>query len=177
MKTKINAEQSGQALVELGFALILLCVFVCGVIDFARAVYDIEVMENLAAEGSAMASRSTPSEVATAAQAVVTDAGSDLNMSTNGCVIISAVGYNASALQVTNQVSQCGTAISATSKVGSTGSSATIPASAVSVLNAESTGAQVYVTEVFYNYSPWTPIMSILGKNILPSPFYTAAYY
>jgi len=44
---KINREESGQALVELAFALVLLCVFVCGIIDFGRAIYDVEVMKNL----------------------------------------------------------------------------------------------------------------------------------
>jgi len=44
---KINREESGQALVELAFALVLLCVFVSGIIDFGRAIYDVEVMKNL----------------------------------------------------------------------------------------------------------------------------------
>ena len=55
---KMNKEESGQALVELAFAFVLLCTFVFGIIDFGRAIYDVEVMKNLVGEGSSMASRS-----------------------------------------------------------------------------------------------------------------------
>ena len=56
---KMNKEESGQALVELAFAFVLLCTFVFGIIDFGRAIYDVEVMKNLVGEGSSMASRGT----------------------------------------------------------------------------------------------------------------------
>ena len=86
MKTRINREESGQALVELSFAFLVLCVFVFGIIDFGRAIYDVEVMNNLVGEGSSMASRGV--SLATAAQTVANDAGSDINLSTKGCVIV-----------------------------------------------------------------------------------------
>ena len=47
MKARINTEESGQALVELALAFVLLCVFVSGIIDFGRAIYDVQVMKNL----------------------------------------------------------------------------------------------------------------------------------
>ena len=37
----------------------MLCVFVFGIIDFGRAIYDVQVMKNLVGEGSSMASRQT----------------------------------------------------------------------------------------------------------------------
>src|SRR5271157_1133820 len=85
----IHTEESGQTLVELSLVLVMLCVFVFGIIDFSRAIYDIEVMKNLAGEGSSMARRGvSPVNTATA---VATYAGKDLSMSTKGCVIVTAV--------------------------------------------------------------------------------------
>ena len=82
MTTKINLEESGQALVEVALALVLLCVFVFGVIDFGRAIYNVEVMKNLVGEGSSMASRAGgATSLATTATAVVNNAGTDINLS------------------------------------------------------------------------------------------------
>ena len=179
MKAKVAREQSGQALVELAFAMVLLCIFVFGIVDFSRAIYQVQVIKNLAGEGSSMASRgTTPGKTA---QTVATYSGGDLSMSTMGCIIVTAVTNNSGAIQVTAQASQC--AFSATSKVGclkgqgSCGNSnATLPASANTALLAEPSGSSVYVTEIFYNYNAVTPIPALLG-NVLPSQWYSAAYY
>ena len=179
MKARINTEESGQALVELALAFVLLCVFVSGIIDFGRAIYDVQVMKNLVGEGSMMASRS--SSAATTVQNVANYAGSDLNISTQGCVIVTSVTNNSGSLQVTGQASQGG--IACTSKVGclsgqgSCGnSSATLPAAAVTALSAEPTGSSLYVTEIFYTYNTITPISALLGQS-MPSQFYSVAYY
>src|SRR5664280_609011 len=89
MKIKIkqlHRDKSGQALVELPFALLVLCVFVFGIIDFGRAIYDVEVMNNLIGEGSSMASRTTTLPMT--ATIIANDAGADINISTLGCVIV-----------------------------------------------------------------------------------------
>jgi Flp pilus assembly protein TadG len=179
---KINREESGQALVELAFALVLLCVFVCGIIDFGRAIYDVEVMKNLVGEGSSMASRTTtlPMTVTT----LVNDAGADINLGTQGCVIVTSVTNNPSGAGqvVTGQASQC--AIAASSKIGclkgqgSCGSSAAIlPQAAVNALATEPTGSSIYVTEIYYTYNTVTPIVGLLGTSVLPSQLYSVAYY
>ena len=181
---RIHAEKSGQALVELSLVLVMLCVFIYGIVDFSRAIYDVEVMTNLAGEGSSMASRGvSPAKTATA---VVNYAGQDLSMSTNGCVIVTAVtcttnpcNGGASNLQVTARSSQCG--ITASSKVGclkgqgNCGSSnAVLPANAALALQLNQ---NLYVTEVFYTYSTITPIEAFLGASVLPGQLYSAAYY
>jgi TadE-like protein len=177
---KINTEDSGQALIELSLAAVVLCIFVFGIIDFSRAVYDVEVIQNLAAEGSSMASRgAAPLKTA---QTVVTDAGNDLSMSTMGCVIVTAVtntGAGPNPFQVTAQGSQCG--IAASSKVGClkgqggcNTSTATLPVEAGEALQASQS---LYVTEIFYKYNTITPVMGLLGGNILPAQLYSAAYY
>ena len=180
----IHTDTAGQSLVEFALALLMLCVLVFGIIDFSRAVYDLEVMKNLAGEGSAMASRGTsPANTATT---VVNFAGSDLGMKTKGCVIVTAVTNTGAAknpLQVSGQGSQC--AIVASSKVGclkgqgSCGTSnATLPNEASLALQTNQT---LYVTEVFYTFSAITPIQGILNLSgqalSLPSQLYSAAYY
>ena len=186
MKARINTEESGQALVELALAFVLLCVFVSGIIDFGRAIYDVQVMKNLVGEGSMMASRGTKDDVATTAATVATYAGSDINLSTLGCVIVTIVTNNPSGVGqvVTGQASTggiCGA--SNPSKVGclkgqgSCGTStATLPAGAVAALAGEPTGSSIYVTEIFYTYNAVTPIAALLGKS-MPSQFYSVAYY
>ena len=179
MKTRINREESGQALVELSFAFLVLCVFVFGIIDFGRAIYNVEVMNNLVGEGSSMASRGV--SLATTAQTVANDAGSDINLSTKGCVIVTSVAINSGSPLVTGQASQGG--IACTSKVGclngqgSCGSStATLPAAAVTALTAEPAGSSLYVAEIFYSYKTVTPISALSG-NSMPSQLYSVAYY
>jgi len=181
MKARISKEESGQALVELAFAFVLLCTFVFGIIDFGRAIYDVEVMRNLVGEGSSMASRGT--SLTTTTTTVANDAGADLNINTLGCVIVTAVTNNGGgAVAVTGQAQSGG--IACNSKVGCLSgqgscksSTASLPAGALSALTAEPTGSSVYVTEIYYTYNTVTPVTAFLGKNILPSQLYSAAYY
>ena len=180
---KMNKEESGQALVELAFAFVLLCTFVFGIIDFGRAIYDVEVMKNLVGEGSSMASRSQESTLAATVQTVANDAGADININTYGCVIITTVtNEGGGALDVTDQAQQGGLACN--SKVGCLmgtagcgNSKATLPTQAATALKSEATGSSLYVTEIFYTYNSITPIAGFLGKNVVPSQLYSAAYY
>ncbi len=180
IKRRINAEESGQALIEFAMAFVVMCVMVTGIIDFGRAFYDVQVMKNVVGEGSSMASRGTPNDLAAYVQAVINDAGSDLSLSTQGCVYITIVGLNsANNPIVTAFASQCG--ISVSSKVcGGTctvNGAATIPPAALNALKAEPSGSSIAATEVFYNFSTVTGITNLLGKNILPSQLYAVAYY
>jgi Flp pilus assembly protein TadG len=180
----INKEQSGQALVELSFVLVILCVFVFGIIDFGRAIYDVQVMKNLVGEGSSMASRGggTTETIGNTVQVVVNDAGSDLKLSTNGCVIITTVTLVSNHPTVTAQASQC--AITASSKVGCLQgqngcgtSSATLPPAALLALQNEPAQSTIAATEIYYNYSTITPASKLLGSGVIPSQFYASAYY
>lgn len=179
MKT-LREQESGQALIELAFCFSVLCVFVFGIIDFGRAAYDAEVTKNLAGEGSSMASRGLAP--ATAAQTVVNFAGSDISLSTQGCVIITVITNNAGTLTITEQAQQCG--ISASSKIGCLkgvngcqSSNPTLPSTASTALQSEVSGSSLYVTEVYYNYTSITPIAAFLQGTVLPSQLYSVAYY
>lgn len=175
---------SGQALVELALSVSLLLILGLGVIDVARAIYYVEVVKNLTGEGSSMASRSGSSITALSltAQTVVTDAGTDLNMGSKGCVIVTSVTNNGATknpLQVTGQASQ-GSCSGITSKIGCYPPPATC---GVASLSSEANAAlqvnqSLFITEIFYTFSTVTPIGALLNKsNILPTQLYDAAYY
>jgi|SRR5271157_1096323 len=179
---KSTTDSSGNSLIELALILPLLCVVVFGIIDFSRALYDAEVMENLVGEGSSMASRGT--SPALTASTVVNNAGKDISLGTLGCVIVTQVTEESSP-QVTaqSQAGACGVGV--ISKVGclqghvgcgnqNSNNPATLPASAVTLLSNESNGSSLYVTEIFYSYGTITPISL---ANLLPSQLYSAAYY
>jgi Flp pilus assembly protein TadG len=89
----LKRDQSGQALLEMALVVPMMLVFLLGIVDFSRAAYDREVTTNLAGEGSSIASRGLSGGVglqanlAATAALVITDAGSDVNMATYGCVI------------------------------------------------------------------------------------------
>ncbi len=162
-----TADDSGQALVEFAISAIVLLTLVFAVIDFSRAIYDVEVMKNLTGEGSAMASRGT--SLSATATAVV--AASSLDLNDYGRVIVTSVYNNNNSLKITGQAAQGG--IGTLSKVGNVvGGGATLPAGATPQVN-----QTVYVTEVFYSYKSITPIGNFLSKNVLPSQLYDVAYY
>jgi len=182
MHRRLVKGESGEALVELAFVTTTLLVFILGIVDFGRAIYDVEVMKNLAGEGSSMASRIDPSQLSTAAQTVVNSAGSDLNMSTKGCVILTMVTNESGTLTITAQAKNC--AISATSKIGCLqgvngcqSSTPTLPTYASTALSDQVNGSSLAVTEIYYTFSTITPVTRILGTNSIPSQFYSVAYY
>ena len=183
MRMRFNKDDSGQALVEMSFGFIIMCVFVFGAIDFGRAIYDSEVMKNLAGEGSAMGAQGT--QLPTVVQNVVNYAGADIDIKNKGCVIGTQVtnqGGSPPVLAITAQTSICG--ITAASKIGCVSGQAgchssnpTLPAGASAALAAEPTGSILTITEVYLNFSPITPIAGLMKGNLLPSQMYAVAYY
>jgi Flp pilus assembly protein TadG len=171
---------SGQALLELALMMPMLLIFVLGIVDFTRAVYDYEVITNLSGEGSSAASRGNALQAT--ANTIMTYAGNDINMNTNGCVVLTTVNSpSAGSYKVTGQAisSTCNTA---TSRIGcappaSGCGNATVPLQVQQVLQ-NSPSQTVYITEVFYKFTAITPIGFFLhNSNLLPSQLYSASYY
>jgi Flp pilus assembly protein TadG len=174
-------DQSAQALLELAFLLPILCVMMLGVVDYSRAIYDTQVITNLAGEGADLASRG--SSLQNAAAAVMADA--DLNMASNGCAIITATTYSSSThtYSVTQQAYSA-TCNGGTSQIGCApptqgcGTASNLPTGVQNTLSTAPSGYVVYITEVYYNFSAATGLGSFLhGSGLLPSRMYAIAYY
>ena len=167
--------RSGQAMIELALVVMVLVVMVFGVIDFSRAIYERQVITNLTREGSNLAARGvgdSPAESITNAVNSVIASANPLDLNTKGRVIISAVVNSNGIFRVTAQLSKGG--ITATSKVRSgTGVPAAMPATTPVIPQPNQT---TYVTEVYYNFVPITPIGRLLKKT-LPAQLYDVAYF
>ncbi len=180
MNTRIFRQESGQALIELSFAFVILSVFVLGIVDFGQAICDVAYMRSLSGESCRQVSRGA-STSATAAN-VIGRAGSKVDLAGQGCVIITTVTNEGGNVQITDQSSQC--AITASSQIGCLqgeagcqSSTPKLPAAANSILQNEVSGSSLYITEIFYNYSAVSPIAQLLHKGVMPSQLYSVSYY
>lgn len=167
--------ETGQALVEFALVASILIIMGLGVIDLSRAIFDKEVLSDLARTGSNLASRgpcdTLTTCLTTAANAVMTQP-SDLNMSANGMVIITAVQANAAGTpSIIGQYTQ-GTVAGASSQVVVNGAPV-LPATTPALPPPNQT---IYVTEVFYPFTPITPIGSFM-RIVFPTPLYDVAYF
>src|SRR5664279_2853368 len=96
-RSKITADDSGQALVEFAIAAMMLLIIVFGLIDFCRAIYDQQVITNLTGEGCSLSSRGTGlTDTVTA----VIASSAPLNLNASGRVIATSVFNNNGVLQV-----------------------------------------------------------------------------
>ena len=166
--SRVRSGESGQALLEFALIASIMIILALGVIDLGRAIFDKEVLSDLSRSGSNLASRGA--SLSAAASAVITQP-SDLNMASNGLVIVTAVTNNAGSITITGQASQGG--ISGSSRIGGLGGRATLP---VTVPPIPPAGQTVYVTEVFYTFSPITPIGKFMSI-VFPSTLYDVAYF
>ena len=180
MNIRIVRQESGQALVELSFAFVVLSVFAFGIIDLSRAIIAADYMKGLSGESCRLVSRGA--STTTAASQAISGAGSKVDLANQGCVIITTVTNSSGAIQITDQTSQC--AIKATSGIGCLkgqagcqSSTPTLPASASAILQNEVSGSSLYITEIFYNYSPASPIGMLLPKGAVPSQLYSISYF
>ena len=127
----------------------LLLVLICASVDFGRALNDLQTMADLTRQGSNLASRGTSLPEAAAA---VISGQSGLDLANNGVVIITSVVNNSNVFTISGQASQG--RLSQTSKIGTgvgTNVTRTLP---VAAQNSLQNGQTIFVTEIFYGYTP-----------------------
>ncbi|SPE19120.1 hypothetical protein SBA5_200032 [Candidatus Sulfotelmatomonas gaucii] len=163
-------DERGAALVELALCLSLLLTMTFGLIDFSLIIFDKQEMSGITRQGSDLASRGT--SLTDTVTALGTQ-GESLNIGTKGRIIVTAVADVNKKPQIVDQA-ESPTGISVSSAIGTgVGNPASMPPSANTVLQ---DGQTIYVTEVFYSYTPITPIQKLL-KISLTSTLYEAAYF
>jgi Flp pilus assembly protein TadG len=169
MRGFVTRWQRGQSLAEFSVAAVLLLILIFGLIDFGRAFNTLQMMVALSRQGSNLASRG---DTLTQAVAGVISGEAPLNIGASGEVIITSVTNESNVYTITGQVTQG--ALSNSSRIGSgVGSTATVPAGASTLLQP---GQTIYITEIFYQYQPITPVGTLLNTT-MPSTLYEAAYF
>jgi Flp pilus assembly protein TadG len=166
-KSRTWSDESGQAIVEFAISVVMLAVFLFGVIDFTRAIYQQQELTSLAAQGANLALRGTDLQVAAD---TVAAQSSNLGLSTQGKIFVSAVQNQNNTMKITDQ--RTSGSATATSKVGVSGGTANIPTSAIPPVLSQT----VYVTEIYMTYQPITPIGKFVSF-VLPTQLYDVAYY
>ena len=171
-------DRSGQSLIEFSLSALVLILLLFGMIDFGRSIYYREVMINLAREASNEAARSvasSPEQAMTNAVNAALVASSPLQ--TNSIrIIISSVMRSGTSISVTAQVQAPQGGYAASSKLRN--GPGTVP---VSKWPATSTvipqpNRTAYVTEVFYHFTPTTPLGK-LARWAMPTQLYDVAYF
>ncbi len=164
-------DERGAALVELALCLPMLLVLVFGLIDFSQIIFDHQFMTGLSRQGSDLASRGTS---LTDTVSALTIQGANLNIAANGRIVVTAVADGSNGKPQIVDQAESPTGISVASAIGTgIGTAAIIPSTANTVLSA---GQTLYVTEVFYSYSPITPLSGFL-KTSLGFTLYESAYF
>jgi len=169
--TKRLRDEQGSSLIELALCLPMMLVLVFGLIDFSQIIFDNEVMSGITRQGSDLASRGT--SLTDTVSALGTQ-GAAMNIGTQGRIIVTEINNNNAGHPQIYDQRESPTGIAATSVTASwVQNPARMPSNAKAVLNA---GQSLYVTEVFYSYSPMTPVGGFL-KTSLASTLYEAAYF
>jgi Flp pilus assembly protein TadG len=179
IKKKLFANGSGQAAAELAGAMLIIVPLLCATIDFGRAFYQLQVVSELSRQGSSLAMRgegTTSCDTMCTAIADLVAGSSGLNLAANGKVIMTALTPTASQTNgapsggpylISKQETSSGS-FSATSKLGSSGT-VSIPGAPLI-----QTGQTMYVTEIFYGFTPATPLGTSIG---IPTKLYDIAYF
>ena len=176
-RIKLRGSGRGQAAAEFAVVAPLLLVLICGAIDFGRALNDVQIMADLTRQGSNLASRGTPLNESNAA---VVSGESGLDLVHSGEVISTSVTNENGTYKISGQDTSTAdglTTLSATSKVGTgVGATATLSTAAKNAI--PQNGQTVFVTEIFYTFTPVTPIGALTQSAIsMPSQLYDSAYF
>jgi hypothetical protein len=181
---KLTASNSGQAAVEFALGVTLLLILVCASIDFGRAMYQTQVLSELSRQGSSLALRgegTTTCDTMCTAIADLLAGDSGLNLSGNGKIIMTELSQKSSTNGVAGpsggpytivEQEESSGGLSVSSKLGSSGTVTITGAPGIQ------NGQYLYVTEIFYGFSPATPIGTLTNNAVgMPSTLYDIAYF
>ena len=165
-----DAGGRGQALVEFALIVVIMLILVMGLVDYARVFHTRQVITALSREGSNLASRGT---AMTNVCATLVVSARPLDINASGYIILSQVVRTSSGtLVLTNQVTRGG--LISGSKIGTRG--ATGSAVHLPVAGLPTTNQSLMVTEVYYRFTPSTPIGKLLGLAS-PTGLYDVSYF
>jgi len=181
---RMRTSETGQALLEFAVSVLMLLILVFGIIDFSRAISDRQVMAQLSREGSDLASRSSiaagpnvASSLTNIAQTVASETNS-LSVTSNGKIIVSMVQNTGTAgspnCVLEGQGSTGG--LVATSKIGTTVGNAVTLSTCSGATPVPLPGQTVWTTEVFYSFTPITPLGNLV-KIAFPGTLYDVAVF
>ena len=177
--SRLERDESGQAVLEFSLVATMMIVLAFGVIDFSRAIYLRQVLINLSRETANLEARGTGNstgEIMTnALNATLQSASNSLSLNSPlGLIVLTAVTNYGSGYHISERLSS-GSLPGAASRIGSAvNGTATLPTvSSGSFLPANHT---VYVAEVFYQFQSITPVGHFF-KGVLPTQLYDAAYF
>jgi hypothetical protein len=164
--------ESGQALLEFMFVVLMLIGLLFAVIDFGRVIYERQVLINLSREGANLVSRfANPTNALNA----IIQSDDIQDFSSRGSIIISALMFNPTnnTVEVRAQYGPAG-GLSARSRIGQEGGRAKLPANPIMTIpQPEQT---LYAVEVFYSFQPVTPVGQLLNFA-LPTELYDVAFF
>jgi Flp pilus assembly protein TadG len=172
----IRDKRRGQALMEFALIVVIMAIMVMGLVDYGRLFLVRQVMVNASREGANLAVRGTT--LSNAVAAMVATAPAMLFSNGYGRIIVSAVTRSSSGVAtVTGQVKYGATNFS--SRIGNlnaTGNAVTLPSNQL-----PQTNQTLYVTEVFYPFTPVTPVGNLMGfistNTAMPTSLYDVSYF
>lgn len=168
--------QRGQALMEFAMIVVILAIMVMGLIDYGRIFVVRQTMVNASREGANLTVRGTT--LSNAVSAMIATAPAMLFSNGYGTIIASTVTRSSSGVAtVTGQVKYGATNYpSRIGNLNASGSAVTLPSTLL-----PQTNQALYVTEVFYPFTPATPVgnlMRFLSTNsVMPSLLYDVSYF
>lgn len=171
-----RGRQSGQALIEFAIIVVILAIMVMGLADYGRIFVVRQMMVNASREGANLAVRGTT--LSNAVASMVTTAPLMLFSNGYGRIIASTVTRSSSGVPtVTGQVRYGATNFA--SRIGvlnATGSAVTLPSNQL-----PQTNQTLYVTEVFYPFTPATPVWNLMRymstNSAMPTSLYDASFF
>jgi Flp pilus assembly protein TadG len=162
---RLTRDERGQELVELVMILPILLLMILGIMEMGHAYNVTHALTGLSREGANLAARGTT--LPQVAQ-IITDNGDDIDLENRGGTIATRIVIQGGTPVVVDQAVHGSVGAS---KVGVVGGPTTALGGAT-----VGEGQVLYAVEVYYAYTPLTPLAGVMGR-IIPNGFYERAVF